>query len=128
MLGEVLIAVVLPPGDFVVALRGPQDIDVAVYIHVGGIDGLCLFALEAGVYRVLGEILAAVVFPPGDFVVSLAGADDVYVAINVEVDGVRGLRPFAVGVYRALGEVLLAVVFPPGDFVAACGSTQNIHV
>jgi hypothetical protein len=59
MAGEILLAVVLIPGDFVIILRGREHIQIPVPVHISGKDGPCaispLFATNNGV-RIKGDL------------------------------------------------------------------------
>ena len=72
-------------GDFVVTVRGGEDVEVAVSIHVRREHAGRAVGRRAD--RVRREVLTAVVFVPRDLVVCTGSGENVEVAVSVHVRG-----------------------------------------
>ena len=80
---EIAGAVVLVPGDLVVAERCRHDVDVAIAVKVAKLHIIDLVCGRRN--DIKREVLRAVVFEPRDLVLVHPGRDDVGVAITVDV-------------------------------------------
>src|SRR5262249_15872121 len=89
--GEDLGAVVLVPGDGVVAVGGGQDVEVAVAVQVRHQHALRVVDHALGGHVVFGEVAGAVTLIPDDLVTDAQAGDHVHVAVAGEVGGVDGL-------------------------------------
>ena len=86
-------AIVLPPCDGVRIDRGAQDVQIAVTVHVRGIDTDRLS--EVSVHGVLGPspvAWRAIVLPPCDVVSDSRRAQDIQIAVTVDVGAIHARR------------------------------------
>src|SRR5262245_60899579 len=90
MSGEVLIAIVFIPGDFVVRVRvvilvvgSGHDIGVAVAVNIRRVD--TVGPERSGSDGVSRKVLATVVFIPGNLVVTPGRGQDIHVTVTVQI-------------------------------------------
>ena len=123
---------VLPPRDVVGIERRAEHIEVAVAVHVGGIDGNS--AVEGPVDGVLHPGRAVPVYvcvlPPRDVVGIERRAKHIEVAVAVHVGGKDGMSAVEVHVDGALGpgRAVPGRVLPPRDVAGKDRRAEHIEV
>ncbi|MBA7712181.1 hypothetical protein ES703_121151 [subsurface metagenome] len=70
----------------------------------------------------------AVILPPGDIISAVCRAEDVNIAVAVDVGGIDTIGDIKIFFYSVLGEVITAVIFPPSDVIVESCRSQDIKM
>jgi len=125
---------VLPPHDLVAVERGRENVGVSIVVDVRGLDvrGLDVeHAVDADDDRSHqpGTTIAGLILPPTDLIRRLSGADEVDVAILVDICRMDGARSREGVVDHArLPSQTGAIVLEPGDDAQVPRSCDDVCV
>ena len=76
----------------------------------------------------LGEVLLAIVFPPGNGISGLSSSEHVHITVTVNICCINTASAFEITCYSMLGEVLFPVIFPPGNVIGISSGSEHVHI